>query len=101
MAATVLGSKPLTVGSFYAWTITLTKDGAPWDLSAQTVTFFWRRPDKSIIQKVATGDSSGVCTYTDTAPGVLDHQGQTWTFSAYVTGFGYTVPVTFAVVAAP
>lgn len=97
---TILGSKPLTVGSLYTWQITLTKDAATWDLSAQTVTFFWTRPDGGVVQQTAIGDASGVCTYTDSGTGVLSTPGTTWKFSAYVLGYGFTVPVTFTVMRA-
>lgn len=67
MGATLLGkltSPALTVGSAYNWTDTLTKDGATWDLSAQTVQLWFTRPNGSIFSKSASGDSSGNVSYT-------------------------------------
>jgi len=100
ISATGLGNRPLTLGSLYKWQLTVTKDGAVWDLSAATVTFWWKRPNGSKFSQVAAGDSSGVCTYQDVAS-QLDATGNTWTFSAQVAGYGWTVPVTFGVVGSP
>lgn len=87
---------PLTVGSEYKWQFTLTKNGATWDLSALTCTFWWKRPDGSKFNQPAdSATSAGVVTYTDTAP-QLNTPGA-WTVSVFVAGFGYTLPQEFVV----
>ncbi len=97
---TPLGNVSLTVGSLYKWQLTLTKDGATWDLSAQTVTLWWKRPAGTTFSKAAdTVTSAGVATYSDVAS-QLDVAGA-WTLAAFVTGFGWTLPVAFTVVVAP
>lgn len=96
-----LGTTPLTLGSQYKWQLTVTKDGAAWDLSAQTVRLWWKRPDGSKFSQPAdSATSGGVVTYADVAS-QLDRVGNTWTLSVQVVGYGWTVPVAFAVVASP
>lgn len=95
-----LGSAALTVGSLYKWQATLTRDSATWDLSAATVTFWWKKPDGSkVSQTVDTATAGGVCTYSDVAS-QLDQIGP-WTFSAFVNGYGYVLATSFNVVYSP
>ncbi len=88
---------PLTVGSQYQWKATLTKNGAVWDLSALTVTVWWRRPGKGgqFSQPADSATSLGVVTYTDVSP-QLNVPG-TWTFSVFVQGFGFILAQEFDV----
>lgn len=100
ITGTGLGSRPLVQWSLYTWQVTLSKDGAVWDLSAASVTFWWTRPDGTRFSQPAVGNSSGVCTYQDVAT-QLNVPGNTWTFSVQVAGYGWTVPIPFMVVASP
>lgn len=99
MAATQLGTVPLTVNSLHIWQRTLTKDGAVWDLSAETVYFWWRDQYGTATKQLATGDSAGLCAYTDTATQIP--RAGTWTFSVEVVGFGLVVSVPFSVEPSP
>ncbi len=91
-----LGDTELTTGSMYQWITTLTKNSAVWDISALTVTFWWKRPNGTKFSKVAdTATSLGVATYTDVLP-QLDTQGP-WHFSVFVENFGYILSREFTV----
>ncbi len=92
-------ASPLTTGSMYLWEIDLTLSLVAWNLTGLTVTFWWRRPDGSSFIQVATNPSSGKAQYQDVAP-QLNMKG-TWALSAFVSGYGFTVPQEFSVVAAP
>lgn len=94
----LLGSTPLTPGTLYIWQVTVTKDGATWDLSAETVNFHWRRADGSTFQQLAAGTNLGVCTYTDTIPQLDTTQGNAWALWVEVVGKFQSPPIGFEVV---
>ncbi len=99
---TVLGTKPLTVGSLYTWQATVTKDQLTWDLSALAVTLWWRRPDVTTFSRPAdSATAQGVVTYSDPGPQSLLNEQGVWAFSVQVAGFGFTAPVPFTVVNSP
>jgi hypothetical protein len=97
---TALGEVPLTVGSLHKWQPTITKDGAPWDLTALAVTLWWKRPNGSKFSQPADSTTNlGVVVYQDRAS-QLDAIGH-WTLSAFIPGFGPTLPVPFWVIDSP
>lgn len=69
--------KKYTVGSTYDFTLTATKDGAPWDLSLAAVDLLLKKPDGSVVDKPAAllDGPGGVAHYTST-PADLDAAGQ-------------------------
>jgi hypothetical protein len=100
-----MADEPITTGSVYDWQETFTKDGALWDLTNAVVTFYFHKPDGSVLSHTATNldpPTAGTAKYRN--PTTEIDVGGLW-YRAWRVVDGaitqYSAPRPFTVVASP
>jgi uncharacterized protein YfaS (alpha-2-macroglobulin family) len=83
-------SEPITVGSTPTFEAAFTRDGAAWDLTGATVTFYLKKPDGTLLTRTPTITNAvgGIAAYQALTTD-LDVKG-TWRNAWKVVGGGQT-----------
>lgn len=86
MATTTLDLGRLSVGNVYRFRVTITKDGAAWNLSSGSVQIVFEKPDRSttITQNMVAENAAGGIFYYDNAAAEIDTEGY-WGLTIIVT----------------